>query len=101
MESLVYFELLQRGCKGMIGKVGSTEVDFAAEKRGAYAYVQLTADMTAEETFEREMRPSTRIRDNYEKVILTADRLMVGNYNGIQVKNLVEWLPELGRQAPN
>lgn len=42
--------------------------------------------MTAETTFTREMRPLTRIRDNYEKIILTAYRLTLGNYNGIQVK---------------
>ena len=48
--------------------------------------------MTAQETFEREMRPLTMIRDNYEKIILTADHLTTGNYNGIRVKNLMDWL---------
>lgn len=92
LENLVYFELLRRGYKVMIGKVGNTEVDFVAEKQGAYTYLQVTADMTAEETFEREMRPLTLIRDNYEKIVLTADHLTVGNYNGIHVKNLSDWL---------
>ena len=92
LENLVYFELLRRGYKVMIGKVGNTEVDFVAEKQGAYTYFQVTADMTAKETFEREMRPLTLIRDNYEKVVLTADYLTVGNYNGILVKNLSDWL---------
>jgi len=92
LENLVYFELLRRGYKVMIGKVGNTEVDFVAEKQGAYTYFQVTADMTAEETFEREMRPLTLIRDNYEKIVLTADHLTVGNYNGIHVKNLSDWL---------
>lgn len=62
-----------------------------------YTYVQATADMTAEATFTREIRPLTLIRDNYEKIILTADRLTLGNYNGIQVKNLIDWL--LGEDA--
>ena len=92
LENMVYFELLRRGYRVMIGKVGNTEVDFVAEKQGAYTYFQVTADMTAEETFEREMRPLTLIRDNYEKIVLTADRLTVGNYNGIRVKNLSDWL---------
>lgn len=92
LENMVYFELLRRGYKVMIGKVGNTEVDFVAEKQGTYTYLQVTADMTAEETFEREMRPLTLIRDNYEKIVLTADRLTLGNYNGIQVKNLSDWL---------
>lgn len=92
LENMVYFELLRRGYKVMIGKVGNTEVDFVAEKQGAYSYFQVTADMTAEETFEREMRPLKLIRDNYEKIVLTADHLTVGNYNGIHVKNLSDWL---------
>lgn len=48
--------------------------------------------MTAQQTFEREMRPLKNIRDNYEKTVLTADFLTSGNYNGIQVKNLIDWL---------
>ena len=92
LENLVYFELLRRGYKVTIGKVGNTEVDFVAEKQGVYQYFQVTADMTAQETFEREIRPLENIRDNYEKMILTMDRLTPGNYNGIQVRYLLDWL---------
>lgn len=94
LENIVYFELLRRGYRVMIGKIGSTEVDFVAEKQGTYTYFQVTADMTAQETFEREMKPLRRIRDNYEKIVLTADRLTLGNYDGIQVKYLPDWLLE-------
>jgi len=92
LENMVYFELLRRGCKVTIGRVGNTEVDFVAEKQGAYEYFQVTADMTAKETFDREIRPLENIRDNYEKTILTMDRLTPGNYNGIQVRYLLDWL---------
>lgn len=94
LENIVYFELLRRGYRVMIGKVGSTEVDFVAEKQGTYTYFQVTADMTAQETFEREMKPLRRIRDNYEKIVLTGDRLTLGNYDGIKVKYLPDWLLE-------
>lgn len=92
LENMVYFELLRRGYKVTIGRVGNTEVDFVAEKQGAYEYFQVTADMTAKETFDREIRPVENIRDNYEKTILTMDRLTPGNYNGIQVRYLLDWL---------
>lgn len=94
LENMVYFELLRRGYRVTIGKVGNTEVDFVAEKQGAYEYFQVTADMTAKETFDREIRPLENIRDNYEKIILTMDRLTLGNYNGIQVRHLLDWLIE-------
>ena len=43
LENMVYFELLRRGYKVAVGKVGNTEVDFVAEKQGAYSYFQVSA----------------------------------------------------------
>lgn len=94
LENIVYLELLRRGYRVTVGKAGNTEVDFVAEKQGTYTYFQVTADMTAKETFDREMKPFENIRDNYEKIILAADRLSIGNYNGIKVENLIDWLLE-------
>ena len=94
MENIVYFELLRRGYRVNIGKIGNTEVDFVARKNDEIIYYQVTADMTSEETFEREMRPLKQIRDNYEKIILTLDKFSVGNYEGIKVINAVDWLME-------
>lgn len=92
IENIVYFELLRRGYQVNIGKYGAAEVDFVARKRDEIAYYQVTASMTAPETFEREMRPLRSIRDNYEKTVLTLDRFSTGNYEGIRVVNLVDWL---------
>ena len=92
IENIVYFELLRRGYQVNIGKYGAAEVDFVARKRDEIAYYQVTASMTAPETFEREMRPLRSIRDNYEKTVLTLDRFSTGNYDGIRVINLVDWL---------
>ena len=62
------------------------------QKEGVLTYYQVTADMTVEETFEREMRPLRSIQDNYEKIVLTLDRFSLGNYDGIKVVNVIEWL---------
>ena len=94
IENIVYFELLRRGYNINIGKQDKEEVDFIAVKNGIITYIQVTADMTAKETFEREIRPLNMIKDNYEKIILTLDKLTLGDYSGIQVKNLMEWLLE-------
>ena len=50
-----------------------------AEKQGTLEYFQVTADMSVQETFEREMRPLRSIRDNYAKTVLTLDGLTLGN----------------------
>ena len=92
IENIVYFELLRRGYQVNIGKYGSTEVDFVAQNQEILTYYQVTADMTAEETFEREMRPLRGIPDNYEKIVLTLDRFSLGNYDGIKVVNVIDWL---------
>ena len=94
IENIVYFELRRRNYKVNIGKVGTTEVDFAAQKQGVITYFQVTADMQNETTFEREMTPLRNIRDNYEKIVLTLDRFTLGNYEGIKVINLIDWLEE-------
>lgn len=99
IENIVYLELLRRGYRVCIGKVGTTEVDFVAEKQGAYTYLQVTADMTAEETFNREITPLKNIKDNYEKIILTMDKVTIGNYEGIKVINLLDWLLNNTRTA--
>lgn len=92
IENIVYFELLRRGYQVYIGKLGNKEVDFVARKNDEIVYYQVTADMTAETTFEREMNPLREIRDNYEKIILTLDRYTLGNYEGIKVIHVVDWL---------
>lgn len=94
IENVVFFELLRRGFKVTVGKYQNTEVDFVAQKQGVLTYIQVTADMTAEETFDREMKPFYRIQDNYEKIVLTLDKLSPGNYDGIKVIYLMDWLTE-------
>lgn len=92
VENIVFFELLRRGCKVTIGKYQENEVDFVAEKRGEFTYIQVIADMVSESTFDREMKPLYAIQDNYEKIVLTLDKLTVGNYDGIKVVNVIDWL---------
>ena len=54
IENIVYFELLRREFRVNIGKFGENEVDFVARKNDEIKYFQVTADMTAESTFNRD-----------------------------------------------
>ena len=94
LENIVFFELLRRGFKINVGKNGDAEVDFVAQKQGVLHYYQVTADMTNEDTFDREIRPLQSIKDNYEKTILTMDHMTPGDYEGIKVVHLLDWLLE-------
>ena len=92
VENIVFLELSRRGYKVNIGKQESAEIDFVAQKNGVISYFQVTADMTVSQTFEREMKPLRNIKDNYEKIVLTLDHYSLGNYDGIKVINVVDWL---------
>ena len=92
LENAVYLELLRRGYAVNVGKMGQTEVDFVAKKDDVISYYQVTASLTEQTTFEREIKPLKKINDNYPKKILTLDRFTLGNYEGIEVLNAVDWL---------
>lgn len=94
IENIVYLELLRRRYNVNIGRSGRTEVDFIAKRNDVYTYIQVTASLVDENTFNREIRPLKQIEDNYEKIILTLDRYTSGNYEGIKVINIVDWLLE-------
>lgn len=94
LENVIYFELLRRGYSVNIGKIGAAEIDFVARKNDNVSYYQVTASMTEESTFEREMSPLKGITDNYPKTVITLDRFTLGNYEGIEVVNAVDWLLE-------
>lgn len=92
LENIVYLELRRRGYKVNVGKVGTKEIDFVAQKNGKIEYFQISANISDVATFEREISPLRAVRDNYEKTILTLDKFSVGNYDGIEVKYVVDWL---------
>lgn len=92
LENIVYLELLRRGYHVSVGKVQDLEVDFVARKDDRTEYYQVTANMTDESTFEREIKPLRLITDNYPKTILTLDRFTLGDYEGIEVRSVVDWL---------
>ncbi len=92
LENVVYLELLRRGYRVRIGKIGSLEVDFIAEKAGIRRYYQVSATILDEATRERELRPLFAVPDQYEKYVLTMDRTFIQDFNGIRNQNIIDFL---------
>ena len=97
LENVVYFELLRRGYDVYIGKIEEYEVDFVAINNEGRLYVQVTdtlkrIDENDTKILDRELRSLKKINDNYEKIILTSDKIPVFNEDGIKIKNVLEWL---------
>ncbi len=92
LENVVYLELLRRGYRVFIGKVGKKEVDFVAEKPEEKIYVQVTETLKGAETRERELAPLYDIRDNHEKLVLSMDKSYISSVDGIKVTNIIDYL---------
>jgi predicted AAA+ superfamily ATPase len=92
LENIVYLELLRRGYKISIGKVGDKEVDFVAQNiDGTVEYYQVSQSVMDPKTFDREIAPFDNIKDHNPKFLLTMDYADL-SYNGIRQINLLNWL---------
>ena len=68
------------------------EVDFIATTVNERKYIQVTESMNSEEVRKRELTPLQKIRDNYEKTVLSLEPGLDHSYGGIKSENLIEWL---------
>ena len=91
MENIVYFELLRRGYEITIGCIGDYEIDFVCKKMGEKIYVQVTRELSNEDTIEREFRPLLLVKDNYPKYVISTDEFDMSR-DGIKHMNILDFL---------
>ncbi|MDR2192524.1 MAG: hypothetical protein LBO62_06575 [Endomicrobium sp.] len=91
LENIVYLELLRRGYEVYIGKIDVCEVDFAVRKNKTVEYYQVSQSVMDENTLTRELAPFNKIKDHYQKILLTADYVNFSQ-NGIKHINVFDWL---------
>ena len=91
MENIVYFELLRRGYEITIGCVQDYEIDFVCKKMGERIYVQVTRELSSEDTIKREFRPLLLVKDNYPKYVISTDEFDMSQY-GIKHMNIIDFL---------
>lgn len=96
LENLVYLELLRRGYRVTVGKVDALEVDFVAESTGQRLYIQVAHSLSDPATLERELRPFRRIPDAYPRTLLSTDRTIARDEDGVLLVNAVDWMAEPG-----
>lgn len=94
LENIVYLELLSRGYKVNIGKLGELEIDFIAIKNDRQMYIQVAYLLPDNKTIDREFGALEKISDNYPKIVLSLDKYFDSNRNGIQWYNLIDFLLE-------
>lgn len=97
LENVVYLELIRRGYDVFIGKTDEYEIDFVAINNNGKMYIQVSdtlkgLDENDTKILNRELRSLKRINDNYEKLILTSDKIPLANEDGIKIRNVFDWL---------
>lgn len=92
LENVVYLELLRRGNKVYVGRVGDLEIDFVAVNPRLVAYYQVAATVRDGSTLAHELAPLQALSDQYPKCLLTLDDDPDADYNGIRRLNVLKWL---------
>lgn len=92
LENIAGLELLRRGYKVCVGRVGTKEIDFVGDKNGDKLYVQVCYLLNDEATIQREFGSLLEIRDNYPKMVLYKESSFKGKYEGIPAVKIEDWL---------
>jgi len=83
LENLVYNHLIYLNYKVFIGKHQDREIDFVAQKGNLTKYIQVSYQLSSEDVFIREFGNLMKIKDNYEKIVVSADQFAT-DYKGIR-----------------
>ena len=95
LENIVFLELIRRGYTVYVGQLAKGEIDFVAQKGGITEYYQVSETVLDSNTLSQELAPLEAVQDQYSKFLLTLDELNKNaNYDGIQQRNVLEWLLE-------
>jgi len=92
LENLVFLHLLRLGCDVYVGQLNDKEIDFIAEKNGNKIYIQVVYIINHDDVQQREFGNLLKIKDNHTKIVVSLDRLINKNYQGIKHYNIMEFL---------
>jgi len=92
LETVVFQELVRRGFTVSVGKLGTKEIDFVADRGSERQYVQVAYLMPTADTRKREFGVLEEVRDNHPKFVLSLDPVAVEHPGGIRHAHVVDFL---------
>ncbi|NSW45391.1 MAG: ATP-binding protein [Bacteroidales bacterium] len=92
LENLIYNQLIFNGYTVYTGKLYDLEIDFVAIRGNEKIYIQSTYLLSDDKTVEREFGNLLKIKDNYPKLVISADDFTISNYEGVEHLNILNFL---------
>ena len=92
LENVVLLHLLINDYEVTVGKLGNKEIDFICDKLDIRIYIQVTLSLATEEVKKREYGNLIEIKNNYRKIVITADEYKVDSVEGIETINIRDFL---------
>ena len=91
LENIVFIELLRRGYDVKIGIINEKEIDFVCTKAKEKIYIQVTYKLENDKTIEREFSALAKINDNFDKYVLSMDKLDFSG-SGLKHRKIIDFL---------
>lgn len=92
LETLVFLELKRRKYEIYTGKLGDLEIDFIAKTPRSITYVQVAESVKDSSTLERELKPFGKLKDSYPCVLISMDKTLNEDFDGVRHINALEFL---------
>ena len=92
LENLVYLQMAIKGYNITVGKMKEKEIDFVCQKDSEKIYIQVTYLLNDEKVIKREFDNLLAINDNYKKIVVSMDKSIGKDYEGIEHWNIYNFL---------
>lgn len=92
LENLVFLHLKRLWYQVFTGNIWNLEIDFVAKKWKEILYIQVAYIISDKKVLEREFGNLLKIQDNYKKIVLSLDDILITDYKWIEHYSVFEWL---------
>jgi len=91
LENVVYLHLKVAGFTITVGIDRTKEIDFIAQKKGEFIYIQVCYLLNEQKTIEREFGNLKKISNSYPKMVISMDKTSNSTYDGIKHLHILDF----------